>query len=146
MNEDQRGYLNRDVTQEEGGWLPEDMPKGSVVFRYSGCVGKNISAVGVAVYCASSDNKSLFFELPAEAICWEYDNEAVHSLVKNCSSIDELKIMAYKLGGIRTSRGEVQSPQKFSEMLDKVRAQTISVDFITRNYGLREKVIELVKK
>jgi len=56
--------VNRDVTTEECHWLRNDIPKGTVVFEYTGCTYGCIDS-GVAV---SMTGGTPFFELPYDAL------------------------------------------------------------------------------
>jgi hypothetical protein len=63
-----KGYLNREVTMRECHWLQADLPKGKVVYEYTGHAYNCTSASGVAV-CDNLDDKSSY-EVPETAVDW----------------------------------------------------------------------------
>lgn len=66
--EPQRGTLNRDLLKKDYKWLEYDLPKGLVVYKYSGSTYGCISGNGVAVI---SDLNEVFFQVPKDSVDWE---------------------------------------------------------------------------
>ena len=56
----------RTITQQECPWLDMDMPSGTAVWEYNGCVYGCISSTGVAVTAKAAETP--FFEIPADAL------------------------------------------------------------------------------
>ena len=65
----QKGQLLYKVTKEECSWLPKDLERGKVVYRYDDHITRPVSDQNIAVL--NDPKESAFFEVPFGAVLWE---------------------------------------------------------------------------
>jgi len=58
--------VTRKVTIKECWWLDDNIPAGTIVYRYDGCTYGCCTDNGIA--CSFEDGKTPFFELPLNAL------------------------------------------------------------------------------
>jgi hypothetical protein len=62
-----KGRLTRKLTTKEYPWLPKDLEKGTVVYRY---FGYTYGVIGSGIAVTLQPDKTPFFEVPADAVEW----------------------------------------------------------------------------
>lgn len=63
--------------------------------------------------------------------------------VNSCETFDELNESIKIIGDIKYSLGRVKTAQEIQDVLALLRTNVCSVEAMTRNYGLRAKVMYL---
>lgn len=62
------------------------------------------------------------------------------TIINSAQSFDQLKSGLQELGRIKGSDGNIYSADELCDMVENVKEGTLSVNFLTRTFGLREKV------
>lgn len=132
----EKGFLNRELSSEERSRAKKILQKGRIVYRFYGATYGCISDEGIAVTDGPDNN--YFYEVPINAVTWT----PPETLVKNCQSIEEIKILIEKLGGVLGS-DVFFTPEEFNKLIENLRK---SANHITRAGGLRKKIVELLIK
>ena len=65
--------------------------------------------------------------------------------ISKVTSFDELFEVLNKIGIIETNKGGLVPPSSFIRIINQIRNREIPIEKITRDAGLRDKVVELLK-
>lgn len=72
------------------------------------------------------------------------EEKRAETVIRSAQSFDQLRDGLQVLGRIKGSDGSVYSADELCDILEKVKDRLLPIDFLTRTFGLREKVATLV--
>jgi len=91
------------------------------------------------------NNDVTFSDLPEEnGIRAAMRDKIAPQMIEASNSFEELYSVLKKIGEISGSNGKVYSFNQLVDTIEAVRENTLDIDYITRNYGLRGVVIRLL--